>query len=168
MIKHIIVSAHERIDFDMDDLLDHKTKKLKPVKEVIDDNLMSSRDFPRIIDCGPDEAQNWYEPDPEDCSCYFVCTGKYYVHRQCSAGLIFDDKSHECNWPNVVDCGERPVPWTIPEYVGPHFNAHQYNLYEYMNSQKIQRKNNQHDNHRSHWLLEDYNTGNDTEYEYFM
>ncbi|CAL8092616.1 unnamed protein product [Orchesella dallaii] len=94
--------------------------RLQPVNDL---EHYITKDFPRMIDCGPDETQNWYEPDAEDCSCYFVCTGTYYMHRRCGQGLVFDPDSEQCNWPDLVNCGERPLPWSYPDY---NHNSHLY------------------------------------------
>lgn len=129
-------------DFIREELIDKATQKLLPVREVVDDH--TAKDFPKIRDCSTDHLQNTFEADPEDCSCYFVCTGKYYAHRKCSPGLLFDASSHDCNWPEVVECGRRPTPWAVPEYMGPH-NIHQhYNIYEYTNT-KLNRDRSQTD-----------------------
>ncbi|XP_018007937.1 uncharacterized protein LOC108665673 [Hyalella azteca] len=49
-------------------------------------------------------------PDPDDCTSFCECSGgtAYAIH--CDGGLYYDEKLHICNWPDNVDCGNRPIP----------------------------------------------------------
>lgn len=40
---------------------------------------------------------------------------------------MFDPYSEQCNWPEVVECEGRPMPWTVPDYHGPAQNLHYSN-----------------------------------------
>lgn len=128
-----------------EDLIDKSTRKLKHVKEVVEDP--KTHDFPKIRDCGPDEAQNWYEPDPLDCSGYFRCTGTYYRYSKCAPGLYFDLKTNTCTWPEDCDCGDRQI-FVLPNYEGP--QPYQYhNFFDFPES-KLDK-----DNIRERWLTFD-------------
>lgn len=109
--EHHHNEVHPRLDY-----YDPLTKKMKPVRSVVEDDM--TRDFPRIIDCGPDETQNAYEGDPDDCKGFFFCDGKFYIHRRCGPGLLFDRLRGACDWPENVDCDDRPLPWNFAEYQG--------------------------------------------------
>lgn len=47
--------------------------------------------------------------DPEDCASYCECSSGNAFHFHCVGGLVFDDINNICNWPTMVDCGDRPV-----------------------------------------------------------
>ncbi|KAK4303049.1 hypothetical protein Pmani_024910 [Petrolisthes manimaculis] len=49
-------------------------------------------------------------PDPEDCASYCECSSGEAFHFTCVGGLVYDVDSHICNWPTMVDCGDRPRP----------------------------------------------------------
>ena len=50
-------------------------------------------------------------PDPENCQNYYLCdTPDICTLESCDPYLLFDDVLLTCNFPNAVDCGDRPNP----------------------------------------------------------
>ncbi|XP_069184031.1 uncharacterized protein [Procambarus clarkii] len=48
---------------------------------------------------------------PDDCSKFCQCgDGGLAWELPCLLGLLWDDTLKTCNWPNLVDCGDRPIP----------------------------------------------------------
>ena len=45
-------------------------------------------------------------PNPEDCSAFYRCANGRYENQYCPNGLLFDEVTSTCNWPENVDCGE--------------------------------------------------------------
>merc|ERR1712198_75298 len=56
-----------------------------------------------------DGATPTYLADPEDCSKFCVCNGGTAFEEKCLPGLVWDPSLHVCNWPTMVDCGDRPM-----------------------------------------------------------
>merc|ERR1712168_812401 len=47
-------------------------------------------------------------PDPEDCSSFYLCIGDCAIHQKCQEDFLFDVTENYCNYPELVDCGDRP------------------------------------------------------------
>ena len=60
----------------------------------------SSTSWDAVIHPDPENCQNYYLCDPYD-----ICTLE-----SCDPYLLFDDVLLTCNYPNDVDCGDRPNP----------------------------------------------------------
>ena len=44
---------------------------------------------------------------PDDCSAFYQCTnGHRYEDQYCPEGLLFNELTSQCDWPENVDCGE--------------------------------------------------------------
>ncbi|XP_069184034.1 peritrophin-1-like isoform X2 [Procambarus clarkii] len=61
--------------------------------------------------CPPQDGyDSVYLPMPTDCSKFCICSGGTAYEKECFPGLVWDDTRNVCNWPNLVDCGTRPIP----------------------------------------------------------
>jgi len=49
-------------------------------------------------------------PDPDNCQCFYNCANNIAYHDCCGDGSYFDIKYHDCQYANLVDCGDRPEP----------------------------------------------------------
>ena len=51
-----------------------------------------------------------YFPDQESCDVYYLCEeGKAQVI-ECPDGLLFPEDGDGCDFPHIVDCGNRTIP----------------------------------------------------------
>jgi hypothetical protein len=50
-----------------------------------------------------------YFPDPFNCRKYWHCLHHEGAHYKCDNEMLFDTVYNGCNFPNLVDCGNRPV-----------------------------------------------------------
>ena len=53
-------------------------------------------------------------PDPDDCRSFYQCVYDesaelFPIKATCDPILLFDDIFSVCNYPEVVDCGDRPI-----------------------------------------------------------
>merc|ERR1712212_114557 len=61
--------------------------------------------------CPPiDGSEPVFIADPDNCAIYCECSGGDAWEIICAPGTVFDEDLHLCNWPEVVDCGNRPTP----------------------------------------------------------
>jgi len=49
-------------------------------------------------------------PDPDNCQCFYNCANHIAYHDCCSDGAYFDVTYNDCNYAELVDCGDRPEP----------------------------------------------------------
>lgn len=47
-------------------------------------------------------------PDPEDCGAFYTCVGGIPYHNFCPDGLHFNPITDSCDYPDNVDCMDRP------------------------------------------------------------
>ncbi|XP_042861414.1 peritrophin-1-like [Penaeus japonicus] len=47
--------------------------------------------------------------DPSNCGAYCECSGGTAWHLLCGPGTLWDVEIGQCNWSDMVDCGERPI-----------------------------------------------------------
>jgi len=69
-------------------------------------------------DCGPDDhhppticsgrPDGWY-PDEFNCVKYWHCSGQTGQHFLCPTGLVYESTKIQCDYPDRVDCGDRPT-----------------------------------------------------------
>jgi len=53
-----------------------------------------------------------YYADPANCRKYWHCESDYgssSTHYLCEGSLLYDEVNVACDWPDLVDCGDRPV-----------------------------------------------------------
>jgi len=67
----------------------------------------SETDCGHVKDCS-EVADGWYE-DPYNCRKYWHCLGDHGDHFTCDEGLFYDPINVWCNFPEYVDCGDRPI-----------------------------------------------------------
>ncbi|XP_013775582.1 peritrophin-1-like isoform X2 [Limulus polyphemus] len=48
-------------------------------------------------------------PKKENCAQYYHCVGGEPFLKNCPHGLLYDPENEWCDFPNRVDCGDRPV-----------------------------------------------------------
>jgi len=53
-------------------------------------------------------SDGWF-PDPYNCRKYWRCVNHEGTHFKCPDDQLFDLTYDGCNFPNLVDCGDRPV-----------------------------------------------------------
>ncbi|CAL4118813.1 unnamed protein product [Meganyctiphanes norvegica] len=61
-----------------------------------------------------------YIPEPSDCRKFCECSGGDAYKHTCAPGLLFDAEALICQWPESMDCGNRPIgtdPPTEPPIV---------------------------------------------------
>lgn len=69
-------------------------------------------------DCGPDshhppdqcegKPDGWY-PDKFNCSKYWHCSAEKGTHFLCGTGLVYEYTKVQCDFPDRVKCGDRPI-----------------------------------------------------------
>jgi hypothetical protein len=64
-------------------------------------------DCGHLLDCS-NLTSGWY-PDPYNCRKYWHCINGSGEHLICRDDLVFNDVDILCDYPNRVDCGDRPV-----------------------------------------------------------
>ena len=80
--------------------------------------------YPDVVDCGDRPKPHAptleivVQPDPENCKNYYLCDHQGCHLYACEADLLFDAEILVCNYPSVVDCGDRPSPYA-PSTVNP-------------------------------------------------
>eukprot|EP00091_Calanus_sinicus_P014496 TRINITY_DN3205_c0_g1_i2.p1 TRINITY_DN3205_c0_g1~~TRINITY_DN3205_c0_g1_i2.p1 ORF type:complete len:386 (-),score=133.79 TRINITY_DN3205_c0_g1_i2:20-1177(-) len=58
--------------------------------------------------------------DPDNCQCYYNCANNVAYHTCCGGGTLWNDVDHDCDYPEHMDCGDRPLPGsTRPSTVNP-------------------------------------------------
>ena len=71
------------------------------------------------------------QPDPENCKNYYLCgpytsyTGQHCELYVCEDILLFDANFLICNYPDMVNCGDRPNPYAPSTTKGPTFPTSQ-------------------------------------------
>ncbi|CAL4060267.1 unnamed protein product, partial [Meganyctiphanes norvegica] len=50
-----------------------------------------------------------YIADPSDCQKFCECSGGTAWSQRCAPGLLFDAVELICQWPENMDCGDRPI-----------------------------------------------------------
>ncbi|XP_013793859.2 peritrophin-1-like, partial [Limulus polyphemus] len=50
------------------------------------------------------------KPVPGDCAAYIRCENYQKYHGRCTGGLLFNPKIENCDFPENVDCDDKPVP----------------------------------------------------------
>jgi len=58
------------------------------------------------VTCGADGDY----PDPQDCTGYVICSNGTPYCQRCPTGLYYDIPESQCDFPQNVDCGSRPIP----------------------------------------------------------
>jgi len=48
--------------------------------------------------------------DPDNCQCYYNCANHVAYQTCCSDGTLFDETYMDCDYDDLVDCGDRPRP----------------------------------------------------------
>ena len=83
----------------------------RPVCDDCDGNCVTNS--PPPIDCGHymncTGMADGYYPDPYNCRKYWHCYGGDGEHIMCDDNLVYDPVNVWCNFPESVDCGDRPV-----------------------------------------------------------
>merc|ERR1712013_353788 len=49
-------------------------------------------------------------PDLDNCQCYWNCAHHVAFHTCCGVGTLYDAVNMDCDYPDHVDCGDRPLP----------------------------------------------------------
>merc|ERR1712200_38354 len=49
-------------------------------------------------------------PDPDNCACFYDCANLQPFHECCGQGTLFNDVMLICDYPEHVNCGDRPGP----------------------------------------------------------
>lgn len=58
--------------------------------------------------------------DPDNCQCYYNCANNVAFPDCCGEGTLWNDVDHDCDYPDHMDCGDRPMPGsTRPSTVSP-------------------------------------------------
>ena len=57
-----------------------------------------------------DTSNGQPQPDPEDCSAFYQCSGDERHQFFCPSGLVFNADKGFCDWPDAVQC--RPASST--------------------------------------------------------
>merc|ERR1711892_1487116 len=92
----------------------------RPVCDERDNNCVTPptnppTDSPTVSpDCGNhtsfcENSADGYFSDPYNCRKYWYCHNKEGDHHKCPSEQLFDIVWNGCNFPNLVDCGDRPV-----------------------------------------------------------
>uniref|UniRef100_A0A194AMZ5 Chitinase n=1 Tax=Pinctada fucata TaxID=50426 RepID=A0A194AMZ5_PINFU len=55
-----------------------------------------------------------FYPDPNSCTSYYICAGATSFEVTCASGLNFNPKTKYCDWPNNVQCNNKPNPTQAP------------------------------------------------------
>ncbi|XP_045122368.1 uncharacterized protein LOC123510932 [Portunus trituberculatus] len=62
------------------------------------------------VRCPPVGNTSVHLPHPHYCNMYCQCVGEGLAYAlYCPWTLLWDDTIQACNWPDNVDCGNRPV-----------------------------------------------------------
>jgi len=58
--------------------------------------------------------------DPDNCQCYYNCANHVAYQDCCAEGTLWDEVYHDCDYADLVDCGDRPLPGsTRPSTIEP-------------------------------------------------
>ncbi|MCL4126707.1 UNVERIFIED_CONTAM: hypothetical protein GTU68_063197 [Idotea baltica] len=49
--------------------------------------------------------------DPDDCQGFCECSSGLAYSLTCQDGTLWDEENNVCNFPDNVDCGDRPSPY---------------------------------------------------------
>lgn len=49
-------------------------------------------------------------PDPENCHRFYICDGEQAWLLVCPGVLVWNIEGNTCDYPQNVDCGNRPLP----------------------------------------------------------
>merc|ERR1712180_523410 len=68
-------------------------------------------DCGHVIDCADlgNEGEEGYYADPYNCRKYWHCYAGRSEHVMCDGDLVFDVFNIWCDYPDRVDCGDRPI-----------------------------------------------------------
>lgn len=75
--------------------------------------LLANGAFANVCD---GQADGTYLRDPEDCSRFYFCDEGRGVSTKCAGDLLWNTNINICDYPDNVDCGDRPSPTEAPEY----------------------------------------------------
>merc|ERR1711892_1192539 len=58
--------------------------------------------------------------DPDNCQCYYNCANNNPFLTCCGEGTLWNEVDHDCDYPEHMDCGDRPLPGsTRPSTLDP-------------------------------------------------
>ena len=77
---------------------------------LIENSVLSQNcesEIPLVGTCASDSIPTNY-PDQTECAKYWLCVSGCALQMECQDNFLFDIKEGYCNYPELVDCAERP------------------------------------------------------------